>query len=115
MTCSAWAGRRSHFPGTGDAYRHRGAYLLGGLSLDLERFRSSYGDTYWYGYNVNKTRLGGLAGVGYSFRPYGYWHTNAEVAFHKTLSSYDTNAQPTVGDPATPPADFLRLTYGIIF
>ena len=108
-------GEAQYFPGTGDAYRHRGAYLVGGLSMDLERFRSSYGDTNWTGYNVNKTRLGGLAGVGYSFRPYGRWRTNAEVAFHKTLSAYDTNAQPTVGNPATPPADFVRLTYGVVF
>lgn len=108
-------GEAQYFPGTGDAYRHRGAYLVGGLSMDLERFRSSYGDTNWTGYDVNKTRLGGLAGVGYSFRPYGRWRTNAEVAFHKTLSAYDTNAQPTVGNPATPPADFVRLTYGVVF
>jgi Outer membrane protein beta-barrel domain len=108
-------GEAQYFPGAGDAYRHRGAYLVGGLSMDLERFRSSYGDPNWAGYDVNKTRLGGLAGVGYSFRPYGRWRTNAEVAFHKTLSGYDTNAQPMVGSPATPPADFVRLTYGVVF
>jgi hypothetical protein len=108
-------GEAQYFPGTGDAYRHRGTYLVGGLSMDLERFRSSYGSPEWSGYDLNKTRLGGLVGVGYSFRPFGYWRTNAELAFHKTLSPYDTNAQPTVGNPATPPADFLRLTYGVVF
>lgn len=105
-------GEAQYFPGTGDAYRHRGAYLVGGLSMDLERFRSNFSDL---DYDVNKTRLGGLAGVGYSFRPFGRWRSNAEVAFHKTLSGYDTNTLPGIGNPATPPADFVRLTYGVVF
>jgi hypothetical protein len=105
-------GEAQYFPGNGDAYRHRGGYLLGGLSMDLERFRSRFFDL---DYDVNKTRLGGLVGAGYSFRPFGRWRTNAELAFHKTLSAYDTNAQPTVGNPAAPPADFVRLTYGVVF
>jgi hypothetical protein len=105
-------GEAQYFPGTGDAYRHRGAYLVGGLSMDLERFRSRFFDL---DYDVNKTRLGGLAGIGYSFRPFGRWRTNAELAFHKTLSGYDTNTLPDVGNPATPPADFFRLTYGVVF
>jgi hypothetical protein len=38
-----------------------------------------------------------------------------EVAFHKTLTGYDTDSQPNASNPATPPADFLRLTYGVVF
>jgi len=64
---------------------------------------------------VNKTRLGGLAGIGYSFRPFGRWRTNVELAFHKTLSGYDTNTLPDLGNPGLPPADFFRLTYGVVF
>jgi hypothetical protein len=105
-------GEAQLFLGAGDAFRHRGAYLVGGLSIDLETFRSSYGDPSWTGSSVDKTRLGGLAGWGYSFRPFGRWRTNAEAAFHKTLSGYDTRYQTA---PGTPPADFVRLTYGVVF
>jgi len=106
-------GEAQLFLGDGDAYRHRGGYLVGGLSIDLENFSSDYGGPGWPGTNVNKTRLGGLAGWGYSFRPFGRWRTNAEVAFHKTLSGYDTSSGQTA--PGTPPADFFRLTYGVVF
>ncbi|MDR3669624.1 MAG: outer membrane beta-barrel protein [Holophaga sp.] len=108
-------GEAQYFLGTGDAYRHRGAYVVGGLSMDLENFKSSYGDPDWFGYSVNKTRLGGLVGAGYSFRPFGRWRTNAEVAFHKTLTGDATSTQPTSDSPGTPPADFFRLTYGVVF
>jgi hypothetical protein len=108
-------GEAQYFLGTGDAYRHRGAYLVGGLSMDLENFSSSYGNPNWSGYNINKTRLGGLVGVGYSFRPFGRWRTNAELAFHKTLTDDATNVQPANGTPGTPPADFVRMSYGFIF
>jgi hypothetical protein len=107
-------GEAQFFPGTGDAYRHRGTYLVGGVSADFERFSSSYGDPDWSGGSRNRTRLGGLIGVGYSFRPFGRWRTNGEVAFHKTLTDTGTT-EPTAYSPATPPADFLRLTYGIVF
>jgi hypothetical protein len=103
------------FPGLGDAYRHRGGYLVGGLSVDLERFESNLGDPYFYQVSVNRTRLGGLVGAGYSFRPYGGWHSNIEVAFHKTLTQTDAGTDAASGTPGTPAADFLRFTYGIIF
>jgi len=105
-------GEAQYFLGEGDAYRHRGAYLVGGLSLDLENFNSDYGGPSWPGTSVDKTRLGGLAGWGYSFRPFGRWRTSAEVAFHKTLTGTDTSGQAA---PGTPAADFLRLTYGVVF
>ena len=108
-------GEAQYFPGDGDAYRHRGTYLLGGLSLDLENFSSSYGDPSWTGYNVNKTRMGGLVGGGYSFRPFGRWRSTVEIAFHKTLTGISDSVQPTAYAPAAPPADFLRLTYGVVF
>ena len=108
-------GEAQYFPRGGDAYRHRGVYFLGGLSADFERFTSSYGDPDWSGSRVDRTRLGGLAGCGYSFRPFGRWRTNAEVAFHKTLTGTGSDLQPAPYSPATPPADFLRLTYGVVF
>ena len=101
------------FPGNGDANRHRGGYLVGGLSMDLERFESNLGYLYWYSVSANRTRLGGLAGWGYSFRPFGGWRSNAEVAFHKTLSG--TDSSPDASTPGTPAADFLRFTYGLVF
>jgi hypothetical protein len=111
----SFGGEAQFFPGDGDAYRHRGGYLVGGLSLDLEQFSSSYGDPSWSGYTVNKTRMGGLVGAGYSFRPFGRWRNNVEVAYHKTLTDTATSSQPTSFDPATPAADFVRMTYGNVF
>jgi len=108
-------GEAQWFPGDGDAFRHRGAYLLGGASLDLERFTSDYGDLYYNGHSVDRTRLGGLVGFGYSFRPYRRWRQTVEVAFHKTLSGYSAPTQPATVSPGTPPADFLRVTYGFVF
>jgi hypothetical protein len=105
-------GEAQYFLGDGDAYRHRGGYVAGGLSLDLENFSSDFGGPFWPGTSVDKTRLGGLVGWGYSFRPFGRWRTNAEVAFHKTLTGYDTSGLTA---PGTPAADFLRLTYGVVF
>ncbi len=108
-------GELQFFPGPGDAFRHRGAYLVGGLSLDLERFRSGYDNPDGSDSSVNRTRLGGLVGAGYSFRAFGPWRSNVEVAFHRTLNGNAGNDQPDPYTPATPPADFLRLTYGIVF
>jgi hypothetical protein len=108
-------GEAQWFPFRGDAFLHRGTYLLGGASLDLERFSSSYGNPYWTGYTLYKTRLGGLAGIGYSFRPIGRWRTTAELAFHKTLTGYNSSSQAPAQSPATPAADFIRATYGVIF
>lgn len=106
-------GEMQVFPGEGDANRHRGGYLVGGLSMDLERFETSLGDPYWYNVSASRTRLGGLAGWGYSFRPYGGWRSNVEVAFHKTLSN--AGEAPDASTPGTPAADFLRFTYGLVF
>jgi hypothetical protein len=103
------------FPGLGSAERHRGGYLLGGLSIDLERFESSQGYPNYYGSSVDRTRLGGLVGAGFSFRPAGYWRSNVEVAFHKTLSNTSAGTDAASISPGTPAADFLRFTYGIIF
>ncbi len=98
------------FMAGGDAQRHLGSYLIGGLSVDLERFSASYGDPSFYADNaVSKTRLGATVGFGHSFRYVGRWRWNMEVTFHKTLTAYDTNA----GDP--PPADFVRVGAGIVF
>ena len=108
-------GEMQVFPGLGDAMRHRGGYLVGGLSLDLERFLSNVGNPYYYEVSTNRTRLGGLVGAGYSFRPYGGWRSNIEVAFHKTLSNTDAGSDAATGAPGTPAADFLRFTYGIVF
>jgi len=101
------------FPGQGSAERHRGAYLVGGVSMDLENFESSLGYPYYYGVSTSRTRLGGLAGWGYSFRAFGGWRANAEVAFHKTLTGTDSRSDDTT--PGTPAADFLRFTYGVVF
>jgi hypothetical protein len=88
---------------------------VGGLSLDLERFQSNLGDPYWYPVSTDRTRLGGLVGAGFSFRPFGGWRSNIEVAYHKTLSNTDPGSDAASGNPGTPAADFLRFTYGIVF
>lgn len=105
-------GEMQVFPGLGNAERHRGGYFLGGLSMDLERFESSQYD---YGSGVSRTRLGGTVGAGFSFRPYGFWRSNIEVAFHKTLTGTDAGSDAASISPGTPAADFVRFTYGIIF
>jgi hypothetical protein len=103
------------FPGMGSAERHRGGYLLGGLSLDLERFDSNQDSAYYNSSGVDRTRLGGLVGAGFSFRPYGFWRSNVEVAYHKTLSNTNAGSDAASISPGTPAADFIRFTYGIIF
>ena len=103
------------FPGQGSAERHRGGYLVGGLSMDLERFESNQGYPYYYGSRVDRTRLGGLVGAGFSFRPYGFWRSNVEVGYHKTLSNTDPGSDAASISPGTPAADSIRFTYGIIF
>lgn len=102
------------FPGLGNAERHRGGYLVGGLSLDIERFESDQGAPF-FGPSIDRNRLGGTVGAGYSFRPYGYWRSNMEVAYHKTLSNTDAGSMAASATPGTPAADFIRFTYGIVF
>ena len=98
------------FPGDGNAYRQSGTYFLAGVSADFERFDSSYGDPDYDPNNTyNRTRLGGVVGVGHTFRPNSGIRYSLEVAFHKTLSGSDTAA----GDP--PASDFVRVGFGFVF
>ncbi len=98
------------FLGTGNAQRHLGTYLIGGLALDLERFTASYDDPSFYpDSTINKSRLGLNVGIGHSVRYVGRWRWNFEATYHKTLTSHDTGA----GDP--PAADFIRLGAGVTF
>lgn len=97
------------FLANGSAYRQSGAYLLAGVSADFERFESSYGDPYYDdGQSLNKTRLGGLLGVGCTFRRPGGLRYLVEAAYHKTLTNKDTSA----GDP--PASDFIRFSFGVV-
>jgi hypothetical protein len=112
-TLFSLGGEGQYFLPTGDAYRHRGPFALAGLSMDLERFTLDYGDPFYNSYSVNKTRLGGLLGLGYAFRPYSGWRSDVEVAYHKTLDPGSTAYNFPV--PPTPSADFVRVTYAIIF
>jgi hypothetical protein len=98
------------FLADGDARRHVGTYLIGGLALDMERFSASVDDPSFFPDTVlNKTRLGLNVGLGHSFRYVGRWRWTLEATFHKTLTAHDTDA----GDP--PAADFARLGFGFIF
>jgi hypothetical protein len=88
-----------------------GTYLLGGLSLDQERF-----DTGASPFNggiassLNETRLALVYGLGHQF-PLGSGNLRGtlELAYHKTLSLTNTAA----GDP--PAANYLRLSAGLLF
>lgn len=98
------------FVGGGNAQRHLGTYLIGGLALDLERFTASLDDPSFYADEVtNKSRLGLNVGIGHSMRYVGRWRWNFEATYHKTLTGHDTGA----GDP--PAADFIRLGAGVTF
>jgi hypothetical protein len=94
----------------GNAYRHLGGYLIAGASADFERFSASYWDPDDDPSRVERrTRLGGTAGFGYSFRPNGGVRWTVEAVFHKTLTSSDTLA----GDP--PAGDFVKIGAGVVF
>jgi len=104
------------FLGTGSAYRHKGTYLLGGITADFEKFSWNSGNSYYdtYGYYDNwdsqrKSRMGVLAGLGHSFGYGGGSRFTMEAVYHKTLTNHDINA----GDP--PSTDFLRLGFGWVF
>ncbi|BDU78425.1 outer membrane beta-barrel protein [Mesoterricola sediminis] len=104
------AGEAQIFLGDGNALRHTGGYLIGGLSADFERFTGSYDDPAYYpDVTLNKTRMGLVVGYGYSFRYVGRWRWNVEGVYHKTLTGNDTNA----GDP--PSSDYFRVGFGMIF
>ena len=112
------AGEIQVFPGMGSATRHRGMYLLGGLSADFERFELSQQDSYYDSYGdyhnsvidtQSKSRLGALVGLGHSFG-YGFGgRFTLELAYHKTLTGHDLAS----GEPAA--TDFLRLGFGWVF
>lgn len=94
----------------GTAFRHRGLYLLAGLSADFEQFDRSFGDPlYDYTNTTRKSRLGGTAGIGHSFGYDAGMRFTLEVSFHKTLTGNDLNA----GDP--PSTDYLKLGFGFVF
>jgi hypothetical protein len=98
------------FPGPGSAYRHRGTYLLGGVSADFERFDRSFGTpNVDFTDTTRKSRLGGTFGIGHSFDYGTFGRFTLEGAFHKTLSGNHTSA----GDP--PSTDFVKMTIGVVF
>jgi hypothetical protein len=98
-----------------DAYRHRGAYLIAGISGDFEKFECSYDDNWdsendWYReVNVErKSRLAGNVGIGHTF--YGSDIKFAtEITYHSTL----TNKDFSLGNPI--PSDFIRISFGLVF
>jgi len=98
-----------YYVGQGSARRQLGVYLLAGAALEIERFDSVYNDA---SYNtdayVNRTRVGGILGIGRAYRSSGGLLYQVEVAFHKTFTQTDT-AYPA-GDP--PAADFLKVSFG---
>jgi hypothetical protein len=101
------------FPGSGSAYRHKGTYLLAGLSADFETIDRSLGDSY-YGWapstTTSKSRLGGEIGVGHSFSIDAGWRYTLEATYHKTLTGVDT----TNGN-MWPSADFVKVSFGVVF
>jgi hypothetical protein len=105
-------GEAQIFLADGNAMRHLGSYFIGGMALDLEKFSASdsgYDPSFFPNTVVNKSRLAVVAGFGHSFPYAGRWRWTLEAVYHKTLTSYDTNA----GDP--PPADFVRISAGFVF
>jgi hypothetical protein len=104
------------FPGMGSAVRHKGTYLLGGITADFERFNWSYDDTYsdYYDYYDNwhseqKNRMGAQIGIGHAFGYGGGGRFTVEAVYHKTLTSHD------IGAGEHPATDFLRLGFGWVF
>ena len=99
-------GEAQLFLGDGSATRHLGGYLIGGASMDWERFSGSQDDPSFYADSVdNRTRLAGVAGFGYSFRNSGRWRWTLEAVYHKTLT----------GTGVWPGADFVRCSVGMLF
>ena len=99
----------------GGAIRHKGAYLLAGISADFERFDRSNSSTFsdWWGDantdTTRKSRLGGNFGFGNSFGYGGGTHFTLEVGFHKTLSGNDQARK----EP--PSSDFMKVSFGWVF
>jgi hypothetical protein len=113
------AGEVQIFPGSGSAYRHKGTYLLGGVSADFERFEIRYRDAYYDDYyddyrgglvdSQRKSRMGVLMGMGHSFTYNSWGRFTMELAYHKTVTGHDVS----IGEPVA--ADFLRLGFGWVF
>ncbi len=103
-------GEAEIYVGRGSAFRHRGTYLIGGISADFERFDRSFGDPNTdYTETSRKSRMGGTVGMGHSFGYDGGGRFTLETVFHKTLSGNDTGA----GDP--PSTDFVKVGFGWVF
>ncbi len=106
-------GEAQVFMADGNASRHVGTYLLGGLHADFERFSASDSDPRSFAAtSISKTRLGGTAGIGHTFRSYGRSRWSMEAAYHKTLTGTDSNTDAGVGFPA---ADFVKFYVGFAF
>jgi hypothetical protein len=99
-----------------DAYRHRGTYIIAGISGDFEKFERSYDDNWDYGWDdwyrdvdvERKSRLAGNVGIGHTF--YGSDIKFAtEITYHSTLTNKDFN----LGNPI--PSDFVRISFGLVF
>jgi len=102
-------GEAQLFLANGNAARHIGSYLIGGAEVDFERFSASTTDPNFDPYAVaNRTRMALVAGFGHSFRTYGRGRWTMEAAYHKTLTGVDT-------PNGFPPADYLRLSVGMVF
>jgi hypothetical protein len=99
----------------GGAWRHRGFYLVGGISADFEKFERSFGDFgYWdnsyYGVDTtNKNRMGGEIGFGNSFGGDAGPRFTMEVTYHTSLTGHDAAA----GDP--PATSYVRAGFGMVF
>lgn len=96
----------------GSASRHRGTFLLAGLSADFERFDTSRGDFSYHNdeevVTERKSRMGGNFGFGHSFGFAGARFT-FEATYHKTLSGNDS------GKLEPPSSDFTRVSFGWVF
>jgi len=96
-----------------DAYRHRGTFIVAGISSDFERFARSFDEYKWdYDYSeldvTRKNRLGGTVGIGHTF--YGsLFNFTIELSYHATLTNKDFNRN----EP--PAADFFRFNFGFVF
>ena len=103
-------GEAELFLADGNAERHLGTYLIGGVHSDFERFSASdYDPTYFAATTVNKTRFAATVGLGHTFRSYGRYHWTLEAAYHKTLTGTDSNDLAGVGFPAS---DYLKFYAG---
>jgi hypothetical protein len=97
----------------GNAMRHVGTYLIGGLHMDFERFSASdYDPSYFPATSVNKNRLALTAGIGHAFRSYGRYRWTLEAVYHKTLTETDSDNSAGVGFPAS---DNVKLYFGFGF